>query len=137
MVSVRIRMTTLARTAVLTAAVTVLAATFSGCGPSHKLYAQRINSTSVAERRAVAKDLRGAKRDSKLVPVILQACEDQDADVRMYAYFAIGKADPREEGVVDAMLRGMADTVIDVRRAAAASLGERSEEHTSELQSQP
>jgi HEAT repeat protein len=107
----------------------VIAASFalvvlSGCGPSYKVYAQRINSTSVAERRAVAKELRGAKRDAKLVPVILQACQDQDADVRMYAYFAIGKADPREEGVVAAVLAGMADTVVDVRRAVAASLGE-------------
>ena len=118
-----VRITTAVRAAAAIAVCLGTAALFE-CGPSHKVYAQRINSTSVTERRAVAKDLRGAKRDAKLVPVILQACQDPDADVRMYAYFAIGKADPREEGVVAAVLAGMADTVVDVRRAVAASLGE-------------
>jgi HEAT repeat protein len=110
----------------LAAAIAVCLGTAAlfGCGPSHKVYAQRINSTNVAERRAVAKELRVAKRDAKLVPVILQACQDADADVRMYAYFAIGKVDPREEGVVAAMIAGLVDTVADVRRAAASSLGE-------------
>jgi HEAT repeat protein len=95
-----------------------------GCGPSYKLYAERMNSSSVEERRAAAKELRAVPKDRKYDPVILQACRDRDADVRMYGYFSIRKIDARQEGVVEALFDGLRDTVIHVRRAVASSLGE-------------
>jgi HEAT repeat protein len=107
-------------------AAAVIAAVLSaaGCGPSPKLFAQRMNSGDAAVRRAAAKELRvQPKHKAKLVPVILQACRDPDLDVRVYGYYAIGLADPREEGVVGAILEGMADTSAEVRRAVASSLG--------------
>jgi len=107
----------------VTAACLVLAA-LCGCAPQHKVLAARMNSGSVEERRAAAKELRAAPKDRKLDPVILQACRDSDADVRMYGYFAIKKIDAREEGVVGALLDGLQDTVVHVRRAATSSLGE-------------
>jgi len=118
--------TKITRAAGLAAVITACAAlaALSGCGPSHKVYAQRMNSTSVAERRAAAKELRVAKRDPKLVPVILQACRDSDPDVRMYAFFALGRVNPHEEGVVVTLIAGTTDTSVDVRRAVAASMGE-------------
>jgi HEAT repeat protein len=82
-----------------------------------------MNSGSVQERRSAARDLRGQPRSSKLVPYILQACRDSDADVRMYGFYALGKVDPRDGDVISAILDGVADTVVDVRRALASSLG--------------
>lgn len=106
------------------AAVVVTMSSVSGCGPSPKLFAQRMNSVDVSTRRATAKELRAQKRlNSQLVQVVLQACRDQDMDVRVYGYYAIGRADPHEEGVVPAILDGMADTSVAVRRAAVSSLG--------------
>jgi HEAT repeat protein len=87
------------------------------------VFAQRMNSSDVTVRREAAKELRGQPRDSRLVPVILQACRDQDVDVRVYAYYAIGRVDAREEGVVGALIDGMADTSVQVRRAVTSSMG--------------
>jgi HEAT repeat protein len=104
--------------------VAVIALTLlSGCGPSHKEFALRMNSGDVSVRRSAAKELRGQSRKAALVPVILQACRDEDADVRMYGFYAIGRVDAREEGVVAALIDGMADTSVEVRRAVTASLG--------------
>jgi HEAT repeat protein len=94
-----------------------------GCGPSPKLYAQRAASQNVEERRAVMKELRGRSLNDKLIPIVLQGCSDADNDVRMYAFYALGKADPREDGVVPAFYAGMVDTSVLVRRAVAASIG--------------
>jgi len=105
-------------------AVCLALAALCGCAPSYKTYAARMNSSSVEERRAAAKELRGAPKDRKLDPIILQACRDADADVRMYGYFAIKKIDARGDGVVDALFDGIRDTVVHVRRAVASSLGE-------------
>jgi len=105
-------------------AVCVALAVLCGCAPSYKVYAKRMNSSSVEERRAAAKELRAVPKDKKYDPVILRACRDRDADVRMYGYFAIKKIDAREEGVIDALFDGIRDTVVDVRRAVASSLGE-------------
>ena len=104
--------------------VCVALAALCGCGPSYKLYAKRMNSSSVEERRAAAKELRAVPKDRKYDPVILKACSDRDADVRMYGYFSIRKIDAREEGVVEALFDGLRDTVVHVRRAVASSLGE-------------
>jgi HEAT repeat protein len=97
-------------------------------GQSHaanpKKLAQKMNSGDVAVRLAAAKELRGAKRNKNLNPIIVQACRDSDPDVRVHAYYAISKADARAEGVVDALIDGTADTNVHVRRALASSLGE-------------
>jgi HEAT repeat protein len=111
----------------MAAAVIISAVTFvtlsPGCGPSPKVFAQRMNSGNVDTRRAAAKELRGQKLNAQLIQVVVQACRDPDHDVRVYAYYAIGRADPHEEGVVPAILDGMADTSVAVRRAAVSSLG--------------
>ncbi|MDR2694426.1 MAG: HEAT repeat domain-containing protein [Chitinispirillales bacterium] len=104
-------------------AVIVTALFTFGCGPGPQVFAQRMNSGDVAVRREAAKELRGQPRDARLVPVILQACRDQDLDVRVYAYYAIGRVDAREEGVVGALIDGMADTSVQVRRAVTSSMG--------------
>jgi len=104
--------------------VAVVAAALSGCAPAaSQMFEQRINSDDVTVRREAAKELRGKPRDVRVVPYILQACRDPDADVRVYGYYAIGRADARVEGVVGAILEGMADTSVQVRRALASSLG--------------
>jgi len=108
-------------TAVSAAVVTALL--IAGCGPSPMLFGQRLSSDDVTVRREAAKELRGQPRDVRLVPFILQACRDQDVDVRVYGYYAIGRADAREEGVVSALIDGMADTSVQVRRAVASSMG--------------
>jgi len=106
------------------AASAVIAAALSGCAPAvSQMFEQRMNSGDVTVRREAAKELRGQPRDARLVPYILQACRDEDVDVRVYGYYAIGRADAREEGVVSAVLAGMADTSVQVRRAVASSLG--------------
>lgn len=104
------------------AAVAVVILTLQ-CGASHKEFARRINSGDVSVRVAAAKELRGQPRRSKLVPIILQACRDENVDVRMHAFYAIGRVDPREEGVVAAVLVGVSDTSVEVRRAVTASMG--------------
>jgi len=106
-------------------AVAVVTAVFaSGCAPAaSQMFERRINSDDVTVRREAAKELRGRPRDVKAVPYILQACRDQDTDVRVYGYYAIGRADARVEGVVGALLEGMSDTSVQVRRALASSLG--------------
>jgi HEAT repeat protein len=108
-----------------TALFLVLAAAVgaSFAGPSPKKLAQQMNSADVSVRLEAAKQLRGAKKSGKLSPIIAKACGDPDADVRAHAYYAISKADAREEGVVQALIDGMADTSVHVRRAVAASLG--------------
>jgi HEAT repeat protein len=110
-----------AAVSVIVVAVTMLSV--SGCGPSPKVFAQRMNSGDVNTRRQAARELRKQKRNAKLVPAILQACRDPDHDVRVYGYYAIGRVDPHVEGVVAAILDGMADTSVDVRRAVVSSLG--------------
>lgn len=95
----------------------------AGCGPSHKEFARRMNSGEASVRREAAKELRGQPRNARLVPVILQACRDPDVDVRMYGYYAIGRVDAREDGVVSALIDGMADTSAEVRRAVTSSMG--------------
>jgi len=82
-----------------------------------------MNSGDVAVRREAAKELRAQPRNAELVPVILQACRDPDEDVRVYAYYAIGRVDARAEGVVSALIDGMIDTSTQVRRAVASSMG--------------
>jgi len=115
------RLYTLIVLALLTA---LTAIQLSGCGPSPKIFAERMNSADASTRRGAAKDLRGKKRiKGRLVPVLLQACRDPDVDVRVYGYYAVGRADPYEEGVVSAILDGMVDTSVEVRRAVASSLG--------------
>ncbi len=95
----------------------------TGCAPAPMMFEQRLNSDDVTVRREAAKDLRGQPRDARLVPFILQACRDQDTDVRVYGFYAIGRVDASVEGVVSALIVGMADTSVDVRRAVASSLG--------------
>jgi HEAT repeat protein len=105
-------------------AVCLALAVAAACGPSHKMYAQRINSENVDERRAAARGLRGEKLNAKMVPIVLQACRDKDADVRRHAFLALGKVNPREEGVVAVVFEGMNDPEVEVRRAVASILGE-------------
>jgi len=93
------------------------------CGPGPKVFAQRMNSSDVKVRREAAKELRGQPRDSRLVPIILQACRDPDVDVRVYGYYAIGRVDARAEGVVSALIDGMIDTSVQIRRAVTSSMG--------------
>jgi HEAT repeat protein len=89
-----------------------------------------MGSPNVSERLAAIKELRGKSGKSgkyvnaKIVPIILQAAKDPDVDVRMYAFYAIGRVDPREEGVIEAVFAGMADTSVFVRRAVVSALGE-------------
>lgn len=107
------------------AVVCLTLAALTACGPSHKMIAEGMNSPDVEKRREAAKVMRGAKKITKeMTPSLLMACRDPDDDVRMYAYFAIKNADPREEGVVGALMDGMRDTSVDVRRAVVSSLGE-------------
>jgi HEAT repeat protein len=94
------------------------------CAPASQMFEQRMNSEDVTVRREAAKELRGQPRDSRLVPVILQACRDPDADVRTYGFYAIGRVDARaDEGVVGTLIAGMSDTSVQVRRAVASSMG--------------
>ena len=98
-----------------------------GCASNNKKFsdhAARLESSNVSERRAAAQELRLAPRDEKVVPLVLKACRDNDADVRMHGFFALGKMDPGIEGVVPVAFEGLADTVIDVRRAAVSALSE-------------
>ncbi|MDR0307652.1 MAG: HEAT repeat domain-containing protein [Chitinispirillales bacterium] len=108
----------------LTAAVCIIV--MAGCSSSKKYvqYEQRLGSPDVSERRATAQELRGAQRDDKLVPSILQACRDEDPDVRMHGFFALGKMNPVVEGVIPAVFEGLRDSVTDVRRAAVSALSE-------------
>jgi HEAT repeat protein len=101
----------------------LLTALLFNCGPGPKVFAQRMNSGDVKVRREAAKELRGQPRDSRLVPIILQACRDPDLDVRVYGYYAIGRVDARAEGVVSALIDGMIDTSVQVRRAVTSSMG--------------
>jgi HEAT repeat protein len=103
--------------------VTLLTALLFGCGPGPQVFAQRMNSGDVKVRREAAKELRAQPRKAELVPVILQACHDPDEDVRVYAFYAIGKVDVHQEGVVSALIDGMLDTSAQVRRAVASSMG--------------
>jgi HEAT repeat protein len=101
-----------------------LTALTAQCGPSPKVFAERMNSGDASTRRDAARDLRGKRRvKGKLIPVLLQACRDPDVNVRMYGYYAISRSDPYEEGVVSAIIDGIADTSVEVRRAVASSLG--------------
>jgi HEAT repeat protein len=98
----------------------------SACGgTSPALFSQRMGSSDVTVRREAAKELRAQPRNAELVPVILGACRDPDADVRVYGFYAIARVDARvdEEGVVGALINGMADTSADVRRAVVSSMG--------------
>jgi HEAT repeat protein len=95
----------------------------AGCGPSHKELALRMGSGDASVRRSAAKELRGQPRKAKLVPIILQACRDEDTDVRMFGYYAMANVNAREEGVVAVLIAGMADTSVEVRRAVTASMG--------------
>jgi len=98
-----------------------------GCASNAKKFSehgQRLESSNVSERRAAAQELRLAPRDEKIVPLILRACRDEDPDVRMHGFFALGKMDPGVEGVVPVLFDGLRDTVIDVRRAVVSALSE-------------
>jgi HEAT repeat protein len=109
--------------AVLFAALALALLTAPGCGPSHKELALRMGSGDASVRRSAAKELRGQRRNAKLVPIILQACRDEDVDVRMFGFYAMANVNAREEGVVQVLIAGMADTSVEVRRAVTASLG--------------
>ncbi len=117
----KVKLNTAVNTAVAAVIATMLSV--SGCGPGPQVFAQRMNSGDVTVRREAAKELRAQPRKAELVPVILQACRDPDVDVRVYAYYAISRVDAREEGVVGALIDGMADTSVQVRRAVASSMG--------------
>jgi len=98
-----------------------------GCASNNKqlmAHSQRLESSNVNERRAAAQELRIAPRDEKVVPLILKACRDEDADVRMFGFFALGRMDPAIEGVVPVLFDGLRDTVLDVRRAVVSALSE-------------
>ncbi|MCL2219806.1 MAG: hypothetical protein FWC23_07035 [Chitinispirillia bacterium] len=107
----------------LTALCLTLAALCS-CAASHKTYEKRMASKNVSERIQAAKELRAAPRDPKLVPIILAACRDEDADVREYAFYALGRVDPRIDGVVAAIFVGMEDQNQNVRRAVVNAMRE-------------
>jgi HEAT repeat protein len=102
-----------------------LAVGYAHAGLNYKKLAQQLESGDVAVRQEAAKQLRGAKKNKKLDPVILQACRDKDEDVRIYGYFAIGKIDTRHdpEAVVQVLIDGLADPSVHVRRATVSSMG--------------
>jgi HEAT repeat protein len=111
-------------TALLLMLTAAAGSSFAGGAPSVKKLAQQMNSGDANVRVAAAKELRRAKKDPKLTPIIVQACKDIDVDVRVYGYYAVYKADAREEGVVDVLLDGLGDPSEQVRRAVASALGE-------------
>ncbi|MCL2689328.1 MAG: HEAT repeat domain-containing protein, partial [Chitinispirillia bacterium] len=78
----------------------------------------------VKVRLAAAQELRMAPRDERVVPLVLKACIDEDPDVRMNGFFALGKMDPNVEGVIPVLFDGLRDTVLDVRRAVVSALSE-------------
>jgi len=110
---------------IILAAVVCIA--MMGCAANNKkltAHSERLESSDVNVRRAAAQELRMAPRDEKIVPLILKACIDEDSDVRMNGFFALGKMDPNIEGVVPVLFDGLRDTVIDVRRAVVSALSE-------------
>jgi len=106
------------------AAVCIAAAVGCSSGKKYSVHGQRLASPNVSERRAAAQELRTAPRNEKIVPIVLQACRDEDADVRMHGFFALGRMDPAVEGVIPVIFEGLADSVTDVRRAAVNALSE-------------
>ncbi len=90
------------------------------CAPYGK-YVSALKSSDVEARRNAAFQLSACDRvDSKLLPKLLEALEDEDAAVREFTIKTIGKMDPRLNDVPQAICRGLRDPDIAVRRASAA-----------------
>jgi HEAT repeat protein len=92
----------------------------AGCTPGAKHFSALKNSDVEKRREAAFQVSKLEDVNPKKLPQLLDAAEDNDAIVREFAIKAIGKMDPKLDGVSRAIKRGLHDSDISVRRASAA-----------------
>jgi len=98
------------------------------CGPKEKLdpvaeAIKKLQGNNFLSRRAAAKDLakRVGKKDTAAVPVLIEAFDDPNLEIRRAAVQALGKiGDPRALGT---LLKGIEDENDYIRYDAAMALG--------------
>lgn len=92
----------------------------ASCTPYGKHFAA-LKRSDVEERRNAAYQLSTiGDLDKTVLPRLIEASEDSDAIVREFAIKAIGRMDPKLQGVATAIRHGLQDPDISVRRASAA-----------------
>jgi HEAT repeat protein len=93
----------------------------TGCSSTRRNVSVLENSRDLEERRNAAFQLSIRDGlDEEMLPSLIEASQDDDAYIREFAIKAIGRMDPKFEGVSAAIKHGLRDPDISVRRTAAA-----------------
>jgi HEAT repeat protein len=93
----------------------------TGCSSTTSQLSMLHKDTELEKRRNAAFQLSTFRRlDKKALPVLIEAVNDEDAIVREFAIKAVGKMDPKLDGVTRAIKNGLRDDDLSVRRASAA-----------------